>query len=140
MARVTVEDCVVLLPNRFDLVILASHRAKALGAGAEIKVPKNRDKNPVIALREIAESKLNLDDLNDSLIKSFQKHIEPEKLEAEIAELMASEQQAWHENISVVSMEEDADDLFDDEDDEEELSMEDDVDMGTFEDAEDLKD
>lgn len=95
MARVTVEDCVLLVPNRFDLVMLASHRARALSSGAELRVERDRDKNPVVALREIAERKLDLDSLHESLVKGLQKRIEPDRPEEEVAELMNSEQQSW---------------------------------------------
>ncbi len=95
MARVTVEDCVLQIPNRFELVMLAAHRARGLGAGAELRVERDRDKNPVVALREIAETKLDLDGLKESLIKSLQKRIEPDQPEEEVTELMAGEQQSW---------------------------------------------
>jgi DNA-directed RNA polymerase subunit omega len=95
MARVTVEDCIVQVPNRFELVMLAAHRARGLGSGAELKVGRDRDKNPVVALREIAEEKLELPGLEESLIKSLQKRIEPEVPEEEVTELMAGEQQSW---------------------------------------------
>ncbi len=95
MARVTVEDCVELVPNRFKLVKLASHRARALASGAELHVERDRDKNPVVALREIAEEKLDLDSLEESLVKSLQKRIEPDRPEEEVTELMKSEEQGW---------------------------------------------
>jgi len=95
MARVTVEDCVLQVPNRFELVLLSSHRARALASGAELRVERDRDKNPVVALREVAEQKLDLSMLNESLIKGFQKRIEPDEPEEEVAELMAGEQQNW---------------------------------------------
>jgi len=95
MARVTVEDCVLQVPNRFELVMLAGHRARALASGAELKVERDRDKNPVVALREIAEQKLNLAEVEETLIKGLQKRIEPEQPEEEVVELMAGEQQNW---------------------------------------------
>ncbi|MDX2028687.1 MAG: DNA-directed RNA polymerase subunit omega [Alphaproteobacteria bacterium] len=95
MARVTVEDCVLQVPNRFDLVMLSAHRARALTSGAELKVERDRDKNPVVALREIAEQRLELGGLEESLIKSLQKRIEPDQPEEEVVELMAGEQQSW---------------------------------------------
>ena len=95
MARVTVEDCVLQVPNRFDLVLLAAHRARALASGAELRVERDRDKNPVVALREIAEQKLELPALQESLIKGLQKRIEPDQPEEEVTELMAGEQQSW---------------------------------------------
>lgn len=95
MARVTVEDCVELVPNRFKLVKLASHRARALSSGAELHVERDRDKNPVVALREIAEEKLDLGSLEESLVKSLQKRIEPDRPEDEVTDLMKSEEQGW---------------------------------------------
>lgn len=95
MARVTVEDCVLQIPNRFELVMLSAHRARSLASGAELKVERDRDKNPVVALREIADQKLDLATLNESLIKGLQKRIEPDQPEEEVVELMAGEQQNW---------------------------------------------
>lgn len=112
MARVTVEDCVLQVPNRFELVMLAAHRARALGSGAELKLERDRDKNPVVALREIAELKLELHDLEESLIKGLQKRIEPEQPEEEVVDLMAGEQQSWIGNMGQESedeMDEEAD-------------------------------
>jgi DNA-directed RNA polymerase subunit omega len=76
MARVTVEDCVDKVPNRFDLVLLSAHRARQLSGGAEPLVDRDRDKNPVVALREIAHKSLKADDLREDYIKSMQKHAE----------------------------------------------------------------
>ena len=95
MARVTVEDCVLQIPNRFELVMLAGHRARALASGAELRVERDRDKNPVVALREIAEQKLDLSGLEEALIKGLQKRIEPEQPEEDVVELMVGEQQNW---------------------------------------------
>jgi DNA-directed RNA polymerase subunit omega len=95
MARVTVEDCVLLVPNRFDLVMMAAHRARALASGAELKVERDRDKNPVVALREIAEERVDLESLSESLVKGLQKRLEPDQPEEEVMELMTNEQQNW---------------------------------------------
>src|ERR1700742_3291126 len=95
MARVTVEDCIVQIPNRFELVMLSAHRARSLASGAELKVERDRDKNPVVALREVAEQKLELGGLEESLVKSLQKRIEPDQPEEEVVELMVGEQQSW---------------------------------------------
>jgi len=81
MARVTVEDCVLRVPNRFELVMLAAQRARDVSSGAELTVDRDRDKNPVVALREIAEKTVELDVLHESLIKGQQKHVEPETLD-----------------------------------------------------------
>lgn len=72
MARVTVEDCVDKVPNRFSLVLLAAHRARAISAGAAAMVERDRDKDPVVALREIAEGALRPEDIRESLISQFQ--------------------------------------------------------------------
>lgn len=76
MARVTVEDCVEKVQNRFDLVLLAAHRARILSSGAPILVDRDRDKNPVVALREIADGHLNPDGLEEDLVTSLQKQID----------------------------------------------------------------
>jgi DNA-directed RNA polymerase subunit omega len=76
MARVTVEDCVDKVPNRFELVLLAAHRARAIADGGQITVPVNDDKNPVIALREIAERTIPAEDMREALIHSIQKNVE----------------------------------------------------------------
>lgn len=76
MARVTVEDCVELVPNRFELVLLAAQRARGISAGAELTVDRDRDKNPVVALREIADETIPLEELHDTLIQSNQRQYE----------------------------------------------------------------
>ena len=76
MARVTVEDCVVKVPNRFELVLLAAQRAREITSGAPLSLDRDNDKNPVVALREIAEDTVQLDHLQDSLVRSMQKHVE----------------------------------------------------------------
>ena len=81
MARVTVEDCVVKVPNRFDLVLLAAQRAREITSGAPLSLDRDDDKNPVVALREIAESTIELDHLKDSLVRGMQKHVEMDEPE-----------------------------------------------------------
>jgi len=76
MARVTVEDCIDKVDNRFELVLLAGHRARQISQGAQITVDRDNDKNPVVALREIADEKLSPADLKEDLIHSLQKHVE----------------------------------------------------------------
>jgi DNA-directed RNA polymerase subunit omega len=83
MARVTVEDCIDKVDNRFELVLLAGHRARQISQGAQITVPRDNDKNPVVALREIAEETLSPDDLKEDLIHSLQKHVEVDEPEAD---------------------------------------------------------
>lgn len=75
MARVTVEDCVEKVPNRFDLVLLAAQRARSISAGAPETVERDNDKNPVVALREIAEETVVLDELREALVQGLQKHL-----------------------------------------------------------------
>src|SRR5476651_1033742 len=76
MARVTVEDCIDKVENRFDLVLVAAHRARLISAGQAITIDRDNDKNPVVALREIAETTLHPDDLREDLIHSLQKNVE----------------------------------------------------------------
>ncbi len=76
MARVTVEDCVDKVPNRFELVLLAAHRAREIASGSPITVPRDYDKNPVVALREIAEETIPVNELRERLIQSYQTQIE----------------------------------------------------------------
>lgn len=75
MARVTVEDCVEKIPNRFDLVLMASHRSRNISAGSELTVDRDNDKTPVVALRELAEETLDLPDLRESLVMGLQRVI-----------------------------------------------------------------
>lgn len=89
MARVTVEDCVDKVPNRFDLVMLAAHRAREISSGSELTVPRDNDKNPVVALREIADETLSAVNLHEAAVQSYQTQIEvDEPEEDEMALLM----------------------------------------------------
>ena len=88
MARVTVEDCIDKVDNRFELVLLASHRARLISQGAPITIDRDNDKNPVVALREIADERLSPDDLKEDLIHSLQKHVEVDEPEADGQELI----------------------------------------------------
>ena len=81
MARVTVEDCVVKVPNRFELVLLAAQRAREITSGAPLSLDRDDDKNPVVALREIAEDTVQLDHLQESLVRGMQKHVEMDEPE-----------------------------------------------------------
>ena len=83
MARVTVEDCVEKVPNRFDLVLLAGHRSRNIAAGAPLTLERDNDKNPVVALREIADETIGLVETRDSLIRSLQRHVEVDEPEEE---------------------------------------------------------
>lgn len=90
MARVTVEDCIDKVENRFELVLLASHRARLVSSGAPITVPRDNDKNPVVALREIAEETVATEDLKEEFIHSLQKYVEVDEPESEPVPLIAS--------------------------------------------------
>ncbi|MCX7558647.1 MAG: DNA-directed RNA polymerase subunit omega [Sulfitobacter sp.] len=93
MARVTVEDCVDKVPNRFELVMLAAHRAREISAGSAVTVDRDNDKNPVVSLREIAEETQSADDLRERLIESNQNQIEVDEPEEDaMALLMGAEQ------------------------------------------------
>ena len=89
MARVTVEDCIDKVDNRFELVLMASHRARAITSGSNILVARDNDKNPVVALREIADSKLQPNDLREDVIHAMQKQVEVDEPETEAAPPLA---------------------------------------------------
>jgi DNA-directed RNA polymerase subunit omega len=90
MARVTVEDCIDKVENRFDLVLLASHRARMISSGAQITVDRDNDKNPVVALREIADETVSPGDLKEDLIHSLQKYVEVDEPEPESVPLIGA--------------------------------------------------
>src|SRR6202048_421145 len=90
MARVTVEDCIDKVENRFDLVLLASHRARMISSGAPITVDRDNDKNPVVALREIADETVSPGDLKEDLIHSLQKYVEVDEPESEAVPLLGA--------------------------------------------------
>ena len=95
MARVTVEDCIEKIPNRFDLVLMAAHRARAISSGQQITVSRDNDKNPVVALREIGDAAIAPEDLREELIHSLQKYVEvdePERHAAPLLDANADEQ------------------------------------------------
>lgn len=91
MARVTVEDCILKVPNRFELVLVSSQRAREINAGAALLVDRDNDKNPVISLREIADTDMSLDNLRESLIKNHQKVIEVEEEDEDVIDVMEGE-------------------------------------------------
>ena len=93
MARVTVEDCVEKIPNRFRLVMLAAQRARELSVGAELTVDRDNDKNPVVALREIAEETVLVTDIEEELIQGLQRHADTDDPEEEAAALLAVEEE-----------------------------------------------
>jgi DNA-directed RNA polymerase subunit omega len=91
MARVTVEDCVLQIPNRFELVMLAAQRARDISAGASLSLERDNDKNPVVALREIADTTIELDSLRNALVKGLQKHVEIDEPEEEVTDFIEGE-------------------------------------------------
>lgn len=91
MARVTVEDCILKVPNRFELVLLSSQRAREIGSGSPLGVDRDNDKNPVVSLREIADTDISLEELGESLVKNHQKVIEVEEEDDEIMDVMEGE-------------------------------------------------
>ena len=90
MARVTVEDCIDKVDNRFELVLLASHRARLISQGAPITIDRDNDKNPVVALREIADERLAPEDLKEDLIHSLQKHVEIDEPEPDASAMIST--------------------------------------------------
>ena len=93
MARVTVEDCVDKIPNRYELLMVAAQRAKDISSGAPITVARDNDKNPVIALREIADETVSIEELQKSLVMGLQKYVEVEEPEEEELEILAAEKE-----------------------------------------------
>lgn len=93
MARVTVEDCIDKIPNRYDLVMVAAQRARDIAAGSPLCVDRDNDKNSVVALREIAENKVSIEDLQKSLVMGQQKYVEVEEPEDEEVEILAAEKE-----------------------------------------------
>lgn len=91
MARVTTEDCVTEIPNRFELVMTASQRARRIGAGAPITLPRDNDKNTVVALREIAEKTISIDDVQEDLTQSYQRVHASDSDDIDLAELIGDE-------------------------------------------------
>jgi DNA-directed RNA polymerase subunit omega len=102
MARVTVEDCIQLVPNRFELVTVAAQRAKELSAGAMLTVDRDRDKNPVVALREIAEQNISPDVLRETIIRGLQKNLPLEDNEEDLESILAQDQELFNAEESDV--------------------------------------
>jgi DNA-directed RNA polymerase subunit omega len=92
MARVTVEDCVLKISNRFELVMLAAQRARNISAGAAITIDKNNDKNHVVALREIAEETVQLDELEEALVMGLQRFVETDDPEDDQVDMLPTQQ------------------------------------------------
>jgi len=111
MARVTVEDCVLRVPNRFELVMLAAHRARDIAAGAPLTLDRDNDKNPVVALREIADQAVAVDHLQEALVKGMQKMVEADEPEEEEMDAIAAQQlAAAGAELAPKAVEEDAED------------------------------
>ncbi len=106
MARVTVEDCVQKVPNRFELVLLAAQRSRNLSRGEELTIDRDNDKNPVVALREIAEETVELPRLEQDLIKSLSRSPEPEPADEEVLDLIPTDQNIF--GLQDISAEEEA--------------------------------
>jgi DNA-directed RNA polymerase subunit omega len=106
MARVTVEDCVLKVPNRFELVLLAAQRARNISRGEQLTIDRDNDKNPVVALREIADETVGLPDLEADLVKSLSRVPEPEPIDEEVIDLIPTEQNIF--GLQDVSAEEEA--------------------------------
>ncbi len=106
MARVTVEDCVQKIPNRFELVLLAAQRARNLSRGEELTLDRDNDKNPVVALREIADETIEVGRLHQDLVKSLARAPEPEPADEEVLDLIPTDQNIF--GLQDVSAEEEA--------------------------------
>ncbi len=109
MARVTVEDCILNVPNRFELVLLSAKRAREISAGSPLTVIRDNDKNPVIALREISENSVDITALRENLIKNFQRHVFVENHESELDDDVQESLSAiseWDEEVSAISINE----------------------------------
>jgi DNA-directed RNA polymerase subunit omega len=106
MARVTVEDCVLKVPNRFELVLLAAQRARNISRGEQLTIDRDNDKNPVVALREIADETLRLPDLEQDLVRSLSRVPEPEPVDEEVLDLIPTDQNIF--GLQDVSAEEEA--------------------------------
>ena len=103
MARVTVEDCVEKIQNRFELVMLAAQRARGISSGAAITVDRDNDKNPVVALREIADETLDLEQIETSLVQGLQKHVEFDEPDEEELDLLTASDQFSSEFMSATA-------------------------------------
>lgn len=115
MARVTVEDCVEKLPNRFELVMVAAQRARKIGSGAALTLDRDNDKNPVVALREIAEETVDIEDLKEEIIRGKQRIIAMDDDGEDVVDSMEGEEE-WKAMARGASVNMDADDDDDDDD------------------------
>jgi DNA-directed RNA polymerase subunit omega len=126
MARVTVEDCIVTIPNRFELVLIAARRAREIAAGASLTVARDNDKNPVVALREISEETISLSALKENIIKGMQRNVfiddTESDLDEELQDIMQAEQ-GWQ----APDITEDGMNISDEEDEETDISDEEEI-------------
>jgi len=100
MARVTVEDCILRVPNRFELVLVAAQRARDIAAGGRLTVDRDNDKNPVVSLREIAEDTVPIEELKNALVTGLQKHVEVDEPEEDEMEAFMPERDIAFENMA----------------------------------------
>ncbi|GEO81136.1 DNA-directed RNA polymerase subunit omega [Pararhodospirillum oryzae] len=100
MARVTVEDCILKIPNRFELVLIAAQRGRQISAGAPLTLDRDNDKNPVVALREVASENVDLSLLKENLIQSLQKHVEIDEPEDDEFDALSMEREFARDNGS----------------------------------------
>src|SRR5579862_1907911 len=135
MARVTVEDCVVKVPNRFELVLLAAQRAREITSGAPLSLDRDDDKNPVVALREIADETVSLDHLRDSLVRGMQRHVEMDEPEEEAPDLEQSLFGAAEATGAVIGEDEIDEEAVEDELEEDLLSVEEEEEFTDSDDA-----
>ena len=127
MARVTVEDCILKVPNRFELVMVAAQRARRIGTGAALTIDRDNDKNPVVSLREIADETIIVEDLKEDLVKSHQRVFAAEDDKDDVIEEMQGEEE-WNTLVSQANQagSDDAEDFDgDDEDEADEASIDD---------------
>lgn len=126
MARVTVEDCILKVSNRFELVMVAAQRARRIGTGAALTVDRDNDKNPVVSLREIADETINVEDLKEDLVKSHQRVFAAEDDKDDVIEEMQGEEE-WNTLVSQANQSASDDDFDgeDDEDDKDDASIDD---------------
>jgi DNA-directed RNA polymerase subunit omega len=130
MARVTVEDCILKVPNRFELVMVAAQRARRIGSGAALTLDRDNDKNPVVSLREIAEETVVIEDLKEDLVKSHQRIFALQDDKDDVIEEMQGEEE-WNSLVSQANSTGFAGEEFAEDEDEDEGSLED---MAGFED------
>lgn len=126
MARVTVEDCILKVSNRFELVMVAAQRARRIGTGAALTVDRDNDKNPVVSLREIADETISVDDLKEDLVKSHQRVFAAEDDKDDVIEEMQGEEE-WNTLVSQANQSAGDDDFDgeDDDDDKDDASLDD---------------